>query len=132
MKTQMFRSWNWEFDYGEAPIPETEPVPAVHAVAFYDGRGRLYRVEERVSPSGFSFLKEGQEPDVYRYDYYCDETGRILQKRSLAEDGQVAIIVDFAYNDEAATLTQTAWSPDGGFAKSITRRLDVKGENACY
>jgi hypothetical protein len=127
MTERIFQAWNWEFDYGENPMPDGGSVPAIHAVAYYDDRDRLYRVEEQVSPSGFSALREGESPDRYCYEYYCDENGRILQKRSLGEHGEVAVIVDFRYDDQRGTVTETVWSPDGGFGRSIRRPYSHPG-----
>ena len=121
MKMQIFQDWNWEYDFGEKPISENDNIPPLHAVAYYDDADRIYRVQVLRSPSGFGPLRESEKPELFMYDYFCDQNGRILQKRSLGENGEVVLIVDLQYDDTATIVTETAWSPDGGRGKSIKR-----------
>jgi len=123
MKTQLFHDWNWQFDFGEKPISEDEIVPRLHASAYYDHRDRLYRVGVLKAPSGSGALKEREEPELAVYDYFCDQSGRVLQKRSLGEGAEVALIVDYEYDDATGSVTERAWSPDGGLSRSIRRPL---------
>lgn len=122
MTQQRFEAWNWQFDYGERPMPADAPLPKQYAIASYDDKGRLYRVVKRESDR----VVRGEEVpaafDVFVYDYFCDCDGRVLQKRSLDEQGDVFLIVDYEYNTEKGEVTESAWYPDTGPAKrSVTR-----------
>ena len=118
MRKQLFHQWNWEFDYGVEPIDEREQLPENHAVAYFDRLGRLYRVEVCGGSSA------NHPAGVFRYDYFCDERGRILQKRSLDDNNEVFVIVDFDYDDQKSYVTETAWWPNDGVCKSIQRQLN--------
>lgn len=122
MTTQIFEYWDWQKDIGVNPIAEGQPAPPVHATAHYDHEGKLFRVEVLSSPTGRRGLLVGEEPDVSVYDYFCDSSGRILQKRSLGDTGEVTLIVDFEYGADR-TVKETAWSPNGGPPKSIVRAV---------
>jgi hypothetical protein len=121
MIEKRFDKWNWEFDFGECPIPTDRELPARYAIAYYDHRGRLYRVVQRIkelvdysddNPTAFG---------TYVYDYFCDGAGRILQKRSLDQHGSVFLIVDFDYDVDKKEVTEIAWWPSNGSCKSIKR-----------
>jgi hypothetical protein len=123
MTQRIFEHWNWRFDYGERPIPETEPLPARYAIAYYDHRNRLYRVVQRVKE-----LADYPDDDpaafmTYVYDYFCDVNGRVIQKRSLDEQGSVFLIVDFEYDLDRREVTETAWWPADGPCKSLKRPI---------
>ena len=121
MTQRAYECWNWEFDFGEGPIPEGEPLPPSFAVAYYDYRGRLYRVAQRAKELADRSDDDPAAFGTYLYDYFCDSDGRILQKRSLDGDGTVFLIVDFEYDVETNQVTETAWSPNDGTCKSIRR-----------
>jgi hypothetical protein len=124
MKIKTYRRWNWEFDHGIDELSEAEARPLRHAVAFYDQHNRLYRVELREA--------DGTEGNVARmttsYDYYCAHDGRVLQKRSIGERGEVSLIVDMDYTD--TDVTETAWWPESNVSKSIRRRLTERRQGA--
>ncbi len=117
---KLFREWNWEFDYGVDEVAPGGSLPPSYAVAFYDHRGRLYRVEERQRPETTGI--EGDDAKVTSsYDYFCTLDGRVSQKRSLEEGGEVHVIVDMEYTD--AEVTEVAWWPANNVCKSIRRRF---------
>jgi len=60
MIQERFEMWNREFDLGERPIPPDGPLPPRYAVAFYDHRGRLYRVVQRGGGRGQTGAGRGQ------------------------------------------------------------------------
>lgn len=123
MTEKRFERWNWEFDCGEAPIAEGISLPPRYAIAYYDYRGRLYRVVKRVKQAADCSDDDPTAFEMFVYDYFCDADGRILQKRSLDERGSVFLIVDFNYDLQKNEVTETAWWPDGGQRKSRTRPL---------
>jgi hypothetical protein len=128
MRRRLFERWNWQFDYGECPIPEDKPLPSTYAIAYYDRLDRLYRVEvvEVQTRAGVRGVGEDQaEVEVFVYDYFCDVKGRILQKRSYGEQGEVDLIVDYEYDIENNRVIETAWWPATGTCKSIKRPLSV-------
>ncbi len=121
MIKRLYKRWNWEFDFGEEMLPNDGPLPATYAIAYFDYRGSLYRVVVRVELS----IESDNDPSdfgMFVYDYFCDETGRILQKRSFDMESEDGIIVDMEYNDEKGEVTETAWSPIHGFGKVHTRK----------
>lgn len=123
MTEKRFQRWNWEFDFGEGPIPEEEPFPAIYAIVLYDRRGHPYRV---VTRSKLLIDYSDDDPaafDVFAYDYFCDADGKILQKRALDEQGGVSLIVDFEYDLEKRRVIETAYDPTDGICKSINRPL---------
>jgi hypothetical protein len=123
MTQRRFEHWNWEFDYGERPIPEAALLPARYAIAYYDHRGRLYRVVQRVKELADHTDDDPAAFGTYVYDYFCDSDGRILQKRSLDEQGSVFLIVDLEYDLDRKEVTETAWWPGDGRCKSMKRPL---------
>jgi|GEM_PF-5979652 len=128
MRQRVFKRWNWEFDYGECPIPEDEPLPSSYVIAYYDRLDRLYRVEqyEVRRRAEIRDVDKGQEEvEVVVYDYFCDVTGRILQKRAYGEQGEVDLIVDYEYDLESNQVTETAWWPAHGTCKSIKRPVSA-------
>jgi hypothetical protein len=117
MKTRLFRRWNWEFDFGVDELAGGAPVPLTYAVAFYDQHDRLYRVELR---SREELDGAGGKVSIM-YEYFCGRDGRVLQKRSIDEHGDVQLIVDFEYSD--TDVTEIAWWPASNICKSIRRRI---------
>src|SRR5262245_41486155 len=121
MKTKTYRRWNWEFDHGVDELSDAEARPLTHAVAFYDQYNRLYRVELRDA--------DGTEGKVTTsYDYFCAHDGRVLQKRSIGERGEVHLIVDMEYSD--TDVKETAWWPESNVSKSIRHRLAERRQGA--
>jgi len=128
MRRRLFERWNWQFDYGECPIPEGESLPSRYAIAYYDRLDRLYRVEvcEVRRRAGIRGVDEDQaEVEVFVYDYFCDEKGRILQKRALGRHGEVDLIVDYEYDLERNQVIETAWWPAHETCKSIKRPVSA-------
>ena len=117
MSKRFFKKWNWEYDFGEGEIlGEAGPV-APPVVAQYDHRGMLYRVET-VEGTG-----AGEDAKVrFLYDYFCDDSGNVLEKRSLDTSMDVALIVRFVYGKAGAPPTQVAFSPESGETRSIIVR----------
>jgi hypothetical protein len=65
------------------------------------------------------------DPSAYHtcvYEYFCDEGGRIVQKRSMDDENENGVIVDLEYDDEKGEITETPWSPIHGFGKKHTRK----------
>src|SRR5208283_3956015 len=103
MHKRFYGKWDWEFDRGIDELVSSDLLPSDYAVAYYDAWGRLYRVVRHES----SVTK-----DIY--DYFCDDTGDVIEKRSLFEhvDGGVCIIVRYKRTEAKDTVTETAWWPD--------------------
>jgi hypothetical protein len=123
MTQKIFERWNWEFDYGENPIPDGISLPARHALALYDHHGRLYRVVKRVK---YLADRSDDDPAAFEelvYDYFCDRNGLVLQKRSLDEQGSVFVIVDIQYDLEKREVIETASWPSDGSCTSKKRPL---------
>jgi hypothetical protein len=99
MQVVRYRHWNWEFDYGEGELAVTEPSPRSYTDAHFDHRGRLVRAECHDSA------------EQWCYEYFCDEAGRVLEKRSYDENGQLCVLVRIQYDLEAGVAIETAWSP---------------------
>jgi hypothetical protein len=116
MTKTYYLQWDWEFDRGIGRLsPTDDGLPGSYAVAYFDIWGRLYRVHRYEN----STLADA-------YDYYCDDSGRTLEKRSIyrAVDGDVCVIVRYSYDLEQKTITETAWWPDSDEpSKSIVRKL---------
>jgi YD repeat-containing protein len=100
MQLVRYRRWNWEFDYGEVEISTADPAPADYTDAQFDPWGRLVRAV--CHDSG----------DHWSYEYFCDEAGRVLEKRSYDEKGQLTVLVRIQYDLDAGLAIETAWGPD--------------------
>lgn len=111
MRVDLYREWNWEFDFGVERIKSVEESPNKYAIAYYDNKERLFRVD---------CVIEGQ---VSRYDYFCNERGRVIQKRALNDDGSVFIIVDLEYDDQREIVTEVGWCPGDPTCKSYHRPM---------
>ncbi len=114
MSRRIYASWNWQFDRGETVIADRERPPLNHAIAYHDRLGRLYRVEviDQLNPS-----------ERYVYDYFCDRSGKVLQKRSYSDEGEVDLIIDYDYDLERGVVAETAWRPSDDITKRIERPL---------
>src|SRR4051794_37846146 len=73
MQLVRYRHWNWEFDYGEEELPVTESTPESYTDAHFDNWGRLVRAECH------------DKADHWYYEYFCDDAGWVLEKRSYDE-----------------------------------------------
>ena len=117
MKKTFYRNWDWELDQGIGEfLAADDATPTSYAIAYSDIWGRLYRVHR---------YEDSSLADTY--DYFCDDSGRILEKRSLYQsvDGHVCIIVKYAYDLGQNTVTETAWWPDSDeLPKSVVRKRD--------
>lgn len=122
MTKRIFKRWNWEYDFGEEPLPDDQPLPPVYAIAYFDHRGRLYRV---IARDKVCIDRSDDDPSAFYtsvYDYFCDDNGRILQKRSLDAENEDGVIVDLEYDDEKGEVTETPWSPIHGLGQKRTRK----------
>ena len=64
------------------------------------------------------------EDEIDVFDYFCDDDGRIMEKRSLDEDGNVVLIVRFTYDERKGLVTETGWSPtQNGSPQTFVRSL---------
>lgn len=120
MTRVFYRDWNWESDKGIDPLPPNGSLPKRFAVAYFDYLDRLYRAEvwEQLSNGD---VQEPRQFDVFRYEYFCDKAGKIVQKRSLGDEHEV--IVDFSYDSAGKRVTETAWFPETGECATIEREL---------
>ena len=98
MSVVHYRDWNWEFDFGVDELAEDQ-LNGRYAIGFFDHGGRVYRVE--ICGDGPS----------YNYEYYCDDRGRTLEKRSYDEHGRLCALVRICYDEASGFATETAWSP---------------------
>jgi hypothetical protein len=124
MIKKVFKRWNWEYDFGEEPLSDNRPLPPRYAIAYFDYRGRLYRVVSRTKCNPDLGDDDSSAFDTSVYDYFCDENGRILQKRSLDKESEDGVIVDLQYDDDKGEVTESAWSPVHGLGKKHTRKRE--------
>ncbi len=122
---RVFERWNWERDVGEGELTDTDGASSF-AMALYDYFGRLVRVYVK-NPSECYRISDDSEDETtenYCYDYFCDDSGRIVEKRSLDDDGGIFLIVRYNYDASRGVVTETAWSPESGSPpKSIERNI---------
>jgi hypothetical protein len=100
MQFVRYRRWNWEFDYGEGELPVTEPTPTCYTDVLFDHWGRLVRADCHDSAAH------------WWYEYFCDQVGRVIEKRSYDEHGHLCVLVCIQYDAEPGVATETAWCPD--------------------
>jgi hypothetical protein len=116
MKRRYFERWNWEYDFGVTEIQTPPESGLPYAVAYCDWEERIYRVEIRTgsrSPqSGFT---------TAIYDYCWDDTGHLIEKRSLDETGSIVLIVRFTRAAPDQIPTQIAFDPQTGETMSVVR-----------
>lgn len=117
MKRLLFKKWNWQFDHGVSPLDDGKPIPADYCIAIEDDSNRLCRVIVHKS----SDLKSSEPPTIY--DYFCSSDGRVLQKRSYSDNGEIDLIIEYSYS-EPGWVVETAVSDDGGPSRSIRRRIE--------
>jgi hypothetical protein len=123
MKRVLFSAWDWELDLGLNPLSEGVSLPTSYATASYDHLGRLYRVEI-IEPKADAEKRTRQGgTEVYFYDYFCDASGRVIQKRSLGVNSEVELIVDYEYDQANSQVTETAWWPGSGQHQSRKRPI---------
>lgn len=101
-----YRDWNWEFDFGVDELPEDQ-LTARYATGFFDDWGRLYRAE--IHEDDLAFI----------YEYFCDDRGRTLEKRSYDENGNLFILVRISYDEASGFATETAWCPSHAGTKQV-------------
>jgi hypothetical protein len=58
------------------------------------------------------------------YDYFCDGQGRILEKRSYCESGEIDLVIDYAYEGEEWVVETCRSSRDSTF--EVTHRRKVQ------
>ena len=123
MKKKFFKNWNWEKDFGEGLLSNDKPLPIAYAEVFYDYRGYVFRVIHKTAICRNQCISEEPEIiteippdeveiDVSVYDYFYDANGRILEKRSLDDDGSVFLIVHFEYENEGTKSAEIGWYPN--------------------
>ena len=112
-----FERWNWETDTGERPIPSTG-LPKEHAVAHYDFLGRVFRVTVRACD-----VIGQTEPDTFRYDYFFDEAGMLVEKRSLDDKMNVSLIVRIAYDATGRRVSESAWHTKDDASAVVKKQL---------
>src|SRR5262245_59984991 len=108
MTFRVFERWDWEHDRGEGPLSPASPLPRSHAIAYYDYADRLYRVVMK-NRCDIVVAHHASEDETEVFDYCCDEAGKILEKRSLDEGGNVVLIVRFSYDDGRGLVLETGW-----------------------
>lgn len=121
MKQLVFRKWDWEHDKGIGPITGQLPPPASHVAVLYDDRGLPYRVRVQ-NPDDLKSLDRVHDDRTYVYDYTYDDDGRVLEKRALDANYDVALIVRYQYVSGKKTA-EVGWSPQKGGAPIRVRTL---------
>lgn len=114
MNKVIFKSWNWELDFGEGELRLSDHIPAKFAIAMYDFWGRLYRVEDH----------EKTDEDVeyvFIYDYFLNATGQIIEKRALDNEGNINLIVRIEYDLDGSRIEESCWSPTDNSPPAICR-----------
>jgi hypothetical protein len=96
-------------DCGEQQIDENATLPNSYARVLLDWRGFPYRVVAR-NPLEFRLLNSADDEE-YVYDYFYDDAGRILEKRSLDSNGNVEMIVRSEYDGENK-IAEIGWAPN--------------------
>ena len=114
MNKRFFKRWNWEYDYGDGELSEPSKEASSYATAYYDGQGRLYRVE--------TVNRDDSEVVRLTYDYFCDDANRVREKRSLDESASIVVLVRFYYENGKPAPTQVAFYPGTGETRSVVRR----------
>lgn len=109
MSSLLFERWNWERDEGEVKVPEAGIRPASFAEVLLDWRGLPYRVIVK-NPPDFRSLDSMQD-ETFVYDYYYDDKGQVVEKRSLDEDGKIIVIVRYEYEGERK-VAEVGWRTD--------------------
>jgi hypothetical protein len=95
-----FASWDWEHDIGKGELSSNEDLPGNHVKALYNYQGLVYRV-----------IKTNAQKDIiYYYDYFYDDTGNIVEKRSLDNTGDIGIIVRYEYKN-GKKIAEIGWDP---------------------
>lgn len=117
LNARVFERWNWEHDIGEGEIADAD-IDSIRscAIALYDFDGRLMRVYVKNAIFGHLLNAESRDAldELSVYDYFCDADGRIIEKRSLGDDGEIFLIVRFKYDTGRGIVTETAWAPGAG------------------
>lgn len=125
---RFFAEWDWELDRGRTQL-DPKSLPPSHAVALYDWEDRLYRVsvtrDPRIRPVPDA---PSAEEGVVVYDYFSDPSGRVLEKRSLDEKGNVALIVRYQRDERTNEIIETAWSPEQVTAPAARCRRTSLGD----
>jgi hypothetical protein len=116
MKSFAFRRWRWDLDFGSGLLRPGEEAPDRYWVAFVDDLGRLCRVN-KVKKQGVQ-----KATSEIKYDYFCDSTGRVLQKRGYDDADDLYLIVDFSYGDDGWVTETAVWID--GTTKSIRRKVE--------
>jgi len=114
-----FKRWNWEADVGEDPIINSNDLPKVYCKVMLDYRGFVFRVVEYGSDDFIVIDSDNNEITVY--DYYCDDNGNVLEKRSLDDGGNIIIIIQSEYSN-GNKVAEIAWNPN---ANEDPRRITV-------
>jgi hypothetical protein len=116
MKTIRYKSWNWEYDKGEDTNPpimnSSDNADNYYAEAYYDGRGYLFRVKEFTSN------------DCSIYEYFCNDDGKIIEKRSLDDNGNVYVTVRYKYDENIKEIHETAWYPESNQVSYSKRKYE--------
>ena len=106
MKRIRYRKWNWEFDYGIGEICDDEN-PNAYTDAYFDNAGRLYRADSHKQDFHCS------------YEYFCDDRGRITEKRNYDDSGKLFVMVRISYDEATGMATETAWYPDDAEVQTV-------------
>lgn len=107
MKISYFETWDWNLDQGDSPIDKTDCLPKSHAKVFVDWRELPYRVVVN-NPSAIRSLNSPQD-ELFIYDYFYDDAGKVVEKRALDEAGDVLMIVRYEYEGERK-VSEIGWS----------------------
>lgn len=112
MSSSLYLYWDWENDKAETPIESAAAAQDGYVEVFLDWRGFVYRVmvHSQINPEDSA----RQLHATFVYDYFCDDQGRITEKRSLDNFGTVVTIVRYEY-DKDKKVAEIGWSPQGDF-----------------
>jgi hypothetical protein len=104
---KIYRRWRWDIDCGEEEISHLPGEYETFAIVYHDDRLLPYRV---VCVNGAEGAREITltEPFKYCYDYLYADDGRLMEKRSLDEMGEVDLIVRYQRLSDGSTK-ETAW-----------------------
>jgi hypothetical protein len=104
-KEFIYEDWDWDNDVGIKLLGETTAFPKLPvncAVVRLDHWGRIYRVEHHQS---------NLVPSLFLYEYFCDDQGRVVEKRSLDEHQNVTLIVRIKYENGGNRIEEQSWQP---------------------
>lgn len=103
-------------DFGTGLLRAGDDMPGRdYWVAFVDDLGRLCRVNHIRKD------EEGESTETW-YEYFCEPSGRVSQKRSYGGGGDLHLLVDYSYSDDGWVTERAHWID--GTTKSRRRKVE--------